>query len=116
MPKSHNRIIIQSMDFIIGIDEAGRGPLAGPVSVGVFMAPKNLNKKLIKILGGKIKDSKKLSLKRREEIYKEFLKLRKETRLNKVEQVSFSVTHISNKIIDKIGISKAVQKGISKSL
>jgi len=104
------------MDFIIGIDEAGRGPLAGPVSVGVFMAPKNLNKKLIKILGGKIKDSKKLSLKRREEIYKEFLKLRKETRLNKVEQVSFSVTHISNKIIDKIGISKAVQKGISKSL
>ena len=104
------------MDFIIGIDEAGRGPLAGPVSVGVFMAPKNLNRKLIKILGGKIKDSKKLSLKRREEIYKEFLKLRKETRLNKSSQVSFSVTHISNKIIDKIGISKAVQKGINKSL
>lgn len=98
------------MNFIIGIDEVGRGPLAGPVSVGVFMAPKNLNKKLIKILGGKIKDSKKLSPSERYTIYRTLLELKK----NKI--VNFFVSHISNKIIDKIGISKAIQRGIDKGL
>ncbi|OHA87217.1 MAG: hypothetical protein A3A96_02635 [Candidatus Zambryskibacteria bacterium RIFCSPLOWO2_01_FULL_39_39] len=110
MSKFHNSSIIQSMKFVIGVDEAGRGPLAGPVSVGVFMAPKNLNKKLIKILGGKIRDSKKLSPKRREGIYKQFKELKKSREIN------FSVSHISNKVIDEIGISKAVQKGIDMSL
>lgn len=98
------------MDFIIGVDEAGRGPLAGPVSVGVFKAPKNLKNKLIKILGGKIKDSKKLSPNQRYTIYRTLFELRKEKR------VDFVVSHISNKVIDKIGISKAVQKGINLSL
>lgn len=98
------------MDFIIGVDEAGRGPLAGPVSVGVFKAPKNLKNKLIKILGGKIKDSKKLSPNQRYTIYRTLFELRKEKR------VDFVVSHISNKVIDKIGISKAVQVGINKGL
>lgn len=97
-------------NFIIGIDEAGRGPLAGPVSVGVFMAPKNLNKKLIKILGGKIKDSKKLSPDQRYTIYRTLSDLKKNQTIN------FFVSHISNKIIDRIGISKAIQKGINAGL
>jgi len=36
------------MSYIIGIDEAGRGPLAGPVSVGVFGAEKRIEKWLLK--------------------------------------------------------------------
>ena len=36
------------MKFIIGIDEAGRGPLAGPVSVGIFGAEKRMGKWLLK--------------------------------------------------------------------
>lgn len=97
-------------NLIIGIDEAGRGPLAGPVSVGSFVAPKNFKDKLIKIVGGRIKDSKQLTHKKREEIYKIFLELKQ------AKQIWFKISHISNKIIDKLGISKAVQKGINKNL
>ncbi|MCM1088170.1 MAG: ribonuclease HII [Muribaculaceae bacterium] len=48
--------------YICGIDEAGRGPLAGPVVAGAVILPKNCN-----ILY--INDSKKLSEKKREELY-----------------------------------------------
>lgn len=104
-------IIIQNMKLIIGIDEAGRGPLAGPVTVGVFGAEEKIGKWLLKnIFNSKLRDSKKLSPQKREEIYKKFLELKKDHKIN------FSVSHISNKIIDKIGISKAIQNGINKSL
>ena len=98
------------MKFIIGVDEVGRGPLAGPITLAAFLAPQNLRNELIKILGGKIKDSKQFSAKRRKEIYKEFKKLRKENK------VFFCVSHISNKIIDRRGISKATKIGIKKAL
>lgn len=98
------------MKLIIGVDEAGRGPLAGPVTVGVFSAPENFRQKLIKILGGKIKDSKQISPIKRYTIYRIFLKLRDEGK------VSFSVSHISNKIIDRRGISYATNLGIKRCL
>ncbi len=99
------------MKLIIGVDEAGRGPLAGPVTVGVFVAEQKMQKWLLKnIFENNLRDSKKLSEKKREEIYQKFLALKKE---NKID---FSVSHISNKIIDKVGISKAVYKGIENLL
>lgn len=98
------------MKFIIGIDEVGRGPLAGPITLAAFAAPENLKKELIKILGGKIKDSKQLSPQRREEIYKELLKLKKE------KKVSYSVSHVSNIVIDKKGISHTTRLGIKRCL
>src|SRR3989344_4808776 len=50
------------MKYVYGIDEAGRGPLAGPVSVGVFGAEKKMEKWLLKnIFENKLRDSKKLS-------------------------------------------------------
>jgi ribonuclease HII len=99
------------MKYIIGIDEAGRGPLAGPVSVGVFGAERRMEKWLLKnIFDNKLRDSKKLSPKKREEIYKKFCLLKKEGKID------FRVSHISNKIIDRKGISKSVQIGIKKSL
>ena len=52
--------------LICGIDEAGRGPLAGPVVAGAVILPKDCE-----ILG--INDSKKLSEKRREELYDEVM-------------------------------------------
>lgn len=97
--------------WIIGIDEAGRGPLAGPVTVGAFRADPKMKSRLLKnVFDNKLRDSKKLSEKRREEIYKKFQNLKKEGK------VFFAVTHISNKIIDRIGISKSVSRGISRSL
>jgi ribonuclease HII len=109
--KFHIGIIIQNMKLIIGIDEAGRGPLAGPVTVGIFMAKQKMGPWLLQnIFSNKLRDSKKLSPQKREEIYKKFLELKKENK------ISFSVSHISNKIIDKVGISEAIQNGINKSL
>ncbi|MEK7669079.1 MAG: ribonuclease HII [Patescibacteria group bacterium] len=103
--------ILNNMKYVVGIDEAGRGPLAGPVTVGAFIAEKKMEKWLLKnIFDNRLRDSKKLSPKKREEIYKKFLILKKTSR------VFFSVSHISNKIIDKQGISKAIQIGINKSL
>lgn len=97
--------------LIIGIDEAGRGPLAGPVSVGVFGANRKTEKWILKnIFNNKLRDSKKLSPKKREEFYKKFCQLKKE------DQVFFAVAHISNKIIDKKGISYAINYAIKKLL
>jgi ribonuclease HII len=98
------------MKWIIGIDEAGRGPLAGPVTIGAFAAPMNARNKLIKILGGKIKDSKQLSPNERYTIYRKLYGLKKRGMLD------FKITHISNKIIDRRGINEAVQRGIRKVL
>lgn len=99
------------MKFIIGVDEAGRGPIAGPVSVGIFGAEEKIGKWIIKnLFQNKLRDSKKLSAKKREEIYQKLLILKRES------QVFFAVTHVSNQVIDKRGISKAIQIGIEKCL
>jgi ribonuclease HII len=48
--------------YIVGIDEAGRGPLAGPMAIGILALPKNHKLSLVGI-----RDSKKLSPLKREE-------------------------------------------------
>jgi len=97
--------------YIVGVDEAGRGPLAGPVSVGVFSAENKMRSWLLKnIFNNRLRDSKKLNPKKREEMYKKFVKLKKSGKIN------FQISHISSKIIDKVGISKSIKIGISKSL
>lgn len=91
---------------IIGIDEAGRGPLAGPVAVGACAVPENFDYKIFGIL----KDSKKLSEKRREEIFAQMQILKKDGKIN------FSVALVSNKVIDERGIVFAIRKGIEGTL
>ena len=99
------------MKWVIGIDEAGRGPLAGPVTVGVFGAEQKIEKWLLRnIFDNKLRDSKKLNPQKRAEIYKKFVVLKK------AGKVFFNVAHISNKIIDKKGISFAIRKGIADCL
>ena len=96
-----------SNKFIVGIDEAGRGPIAGPVAVGVFVCRKNFSMKLRKIFPG-LNDSKKLSEIQRERIFSQI-----ETEKEKGD-VDFCVSLISAKIIDQKGITFAVQLGINK--
>lgn len=91
---------------IIGIDEAGRGPLAGPVAVGAVICSVSFNMRLIT----GVKDSKKLSEKQREEW---FAKLKN---LKKSGLVDYKVSLVGAKIIDKKGISFAVRKGIANCL
>lgn len=90
------------MTHIIGIDEAGRGPLAGPVAVGACAVPHDFDFSVFENL----KDSKKLSEKRREEIFMQMQTLKKEGKLN------FSVALVSHTTIDSKGISHAIREGI----
>jgi len=95
-----------NISYIVGIDEAGRGPLAGPVAVGLVCIPKNFNKKLF----GKAKDSKMLSEKVREEIFLETKKLHKEGLLK------YAVSMVQAKAIDEKGISYAIKLCIKRCL
>jgi ribonuclease HII len=88
------------MKYIIGIDEAGRGPLAGPVSVGLVM----ISQKDRNILKG-IKDSKKLSEKRREEWFE---------KLKKEKKVFYTCAMVGPKVIDERGISYAIRLAVKK--
>ena len=120
MSKKFKKSSSNRRNYIIGIDEVGRGALAGPVVVAAVAAPikfKIQNSKLrIKkktknsaflILNSKLaplRDSKKLSSKQREEWFKW---IKKHT--NKLKNVSmfYAVESVSPKIIDKINISQA---------
>ncbi len=90
------------MKYLVGVDEAGRGPLTGPVSVGTVLVPYDFDWRLIPHVG----DSKKVSPKRREEIVKIAHALKR------AGVIDFHVALISHTVIDRIGITGAVKKGI----
>lgn len=98
--------------FIIGIDEAGRGALAGPVLVGAVMWKvedwSKLKKELRDYPVGK--DSKKLTPKQRDFWFLRIKGLKKKGLLN------FAQAFSSNKVIDKKGINFAIREGIKKTL
>ena len=85
--------------YICGIDEAGRGPLAGPVVVASVIMPEN------SMIEG-VNDSKKVSEKKREKIYDLILE----------EAISYGVGIIGQDEIDEINILNATKKGLTMSL
>ena len=95
-----------AQEWQIGIDEAGRGPLAGPVSTGIVLVPANFNWNLIPGVG----DSKQLSAKKREEIFERARVLQKEGKL------SYVVEMVSAHKIDSDGISSCIKKAIATGL
>jgi ribonuclease HII len=104
------------MKKIVGIDEVGRGPLAGPVTVCVVSCDEKIYNKLKKDknlppLG---KDSKKLTPALREQYYNTLKKIQGES----LDKFGYVVVSVSNKEIDKRGISfcigKAIGRGIKK--
>lgn len=105
-----NKMAKKSLNFV-GIDEAGRGPLAGPVAVGAILANKALFKKILDsgILNG-LTDSKKISDQKRRELYKEICNLQK------AEVLKSAVTLVGSKIIDEQGITVAIKIGIKRVL
>ncbi len=101
-----NKRLPKDIKFVVGIDEVGRGPLAGPVAVCAFKMPAKFNTKSF----GPLKDSKKLKPKQRKEILAKLIKLKK----NKV--IDYFVSYESAQRIDKIGISKAIKNYLEKSI
>lgn len=85
--------------FICGIDEAGRGPLAGPVVAGAAILPKDC-----RILY--LNDSKKLSESRREELFPEI----------KEKAVSWSVGIVGPERIDEINILQATYEAMRQAV
>lgn len=99
MPKKHQ--------YYVGIDEAGRGPLAGPVAVGVVMVPPDFDW-VVELPG--VTDSKKLSPEKRGAVFTQAKKLRHVGRLN------FAVSMVGASYIDERGIVSAIQLAMRRCI
>ena len=92
--------------YIVGIDEAGRGPLAGPVAVGLAVVPADFDWRLL--LG--VTDSKQLTEQKREELYELARQLQKQGILD------FTVVLSGPQVIDQQGISVVIRRSIGSGL
>lgn len=90
MKETEKRLYAEGYRYIAGVDEAGRGPLAGPVYAAAIIFPKDIR------LDG-INDSKKLSPKKREELFEEITE----------KAVAYSVFSVDENKIDEINILRA---------
>lgn len=88
-------------ELLAGIDEAGRGPLAGPVVCACVIMPLDEDK----IIDG-INDSKKLSAKKRESLYDRIIE----------RAISYKIVEVDEKIIDEINILNATKLGMKMAL
>ena len=87
--------------LIAGMDEAGRGPLAGPVCVAIAIMPLEKDK----IIEG-INDSKKLSEKKREALFEKIINT----------AISYHIEFVDEKTIDNINILNANKLGMHKCI
>lgn len=85
--------------FIAGVDEVGRGPLAGPVVAAAVILPEDFD-----VPG--IDDSKKLSEKRREELYDVIME----------RAIACGIGMADHKVIDEINILQATKKAMKQAL
>jgi len=94
-----NQYYSDHIRFIAGCDEAGRGPLAGPVVAAAVILPEGYSNPLIN-------DSKKLTDKKRREVFVQIQK----------DAIAFGVAVISPQEIDKINIYEASRLGMMQAL
>lgn len=94
-----NKYISQGKNLICGVDEAGRGPLAGPVCAAAVIMPEGL------IIDG-VNDSKKLTAKKREKLFD----------IIKNEAVCYSVAFASASEIDEINILNATHLAMTRAV
>jgi len=99
MYEYEKRLWKQGFASIVGTDEVGRGPLAGPlVAAAVILDPNN------PILG--LNDSKQLSAKKRQELLKEI----------KAKAIAYALSFVDEETIDKINIYQASKHGMLDSI
>jgi len=96
-----------SARYVLGVDEAGRGPLAGPLAVGVIAAAEGYD--ILANFPG-LNDSKQLSEKKREAL---FARLQEETHAGSVRWV---VCLASAKMIDEQGMSFAIRHALGRGV
>ena len=95
------------MRWVVGIDEVGRGPIAGPVSVCVCAVPASLYRGA---LWKGLTDSKNMTQKNRATWFAKAKDMQREGKMR------FAVVHASNNVIDTKGITKAIQTCIDRGL
>lgn len=114
--KEEQKLSKKGCQFIVGLDEAGRGPLAGPVvAAAVIFSPRAIklySRKVNSNSGEKsfwfksVRDSKTLTSKKREELYKIIVK----------EALDWKVGAVSEKMVDKINILQASFLAMKKAV
>ncbi len=95
MKETEAALRLKGYKYIAGVDEVGRGPLAGPVVTAAVVLPEDFD-----VLG--VDDSKKLSEKRREELYDQILD----------NCVAYGIGMADHKVIDEINILQATKKAM----
>jgi len=98
--KRESQLIKQGYKFVVGTDEAGRGPLAGPVVAAACYVPPEIE---VKGIG----DSKALTEEQREECFKE---------LTTNPKILYGVSIQDNKVIDRINILAAALRAMVESV
>lgn len=97
---NHESVLrIAGKKFIAGVDEAGRGPLMGPVVTAAVILPENDGV-------SKLNDSKKLTAKQRELTYKEIIS----------KSISIGISASSAKVIDRVGILPATLSAMTRAV
>ena len=91
----------KGLQYIAGVDEVGRGPLAGPVVCAAVIMPLDEDKLVIGV-----DDSKKLSEKKREQLAEEI----------KARALCYTIIEIDEKTIDEINILEATRLGMKKAI
>ena len=99
LKKYEENLYKEGIKNICGIDEAGRGPLAGPVVVGAVVMPRDSMLEFVN-------DSKKVTAKRREKLYEEIKK----------EAIAYGIGIIPQEEIDKVNILNATKEGLHTAL
>ncbi len=89
----------ESVHLIVGVDEAGRGPLAGPVYAAAVLFPSSFSNE-------EINDSKKLSKKKREELFSLIIK----------NALGYGVASMSAEEIDEFNIYEATKRCMKKAI
>lgn len=99
MPETENIYYAKGYKLIAGVDEVGRGPLAGPVCAAAVILPENMT------IDG-VDDSKKLTEKKREALYDIIIE----------KALCYAVAFVEPEIIDEINIRKATHLAMQRAV
>ena len=94
-----NKFYVEGKTFIAGVDEAGRGPLAGPLVIAAVILPQDV------FIAG-LNDSKQISASKRDLLYEEIMA--------KAIDIEVNIVSVSN--IDSLNIYSATQQGMAQVL
>jgi len=100
-------VVPDTIQYVVGVDEAGRGPLAGPMVVGAVMAPRNQD--IVADLPG-LADSKVLTEAVRERLYNQCVTL------HRAHVIRYARTFVSARLIDRDGVTCCLRRGVGRVL